>query len=288
MIVLPTITSAELKTFITYDQWCEGEGKYRWRFENGNPRLYYPLEYEWEEIFNFVTDNTDRYFKHRTIDIDNISVFSAQFIANVPFNWMKFKTELEMFSGTLDGTNIDPELFNQGFDRELSSTNIEADKQTAKTSTESNSNDIIGSRKDTNDVTKTEKGQTKQRNINYVQGVQAYDDDITNDNIGELGNNFASNFSDSVGINESSGSENTKFSQGEQENSSNIDGSSSGNSTRDTTTNFGLTEKMRRINYYDNLAFLRERYEKLGGFKEFHEYFEPYFATVESLRPFWK
>lgn len=53
-------------------------------------------------------------------------------MANVPINWMKFKTQLEMFSGTLDGTNIDPEIFEAGFDRKLTSTNTEQSTQDYK------------------------------------------------------------------------------------------------------------------------------------------------------------
>lgn len=345
MYLNPTITESELKPYMTYDQWCKTLGQYRWFHEDGSPRLYYPLAYEWDKIYQTATSDADNYFQNRPIY--DPSTFTAQFMANVPINWMKFKTQLEMFSGTLDGTNIDPEIFEAGFDRELSSTNIENTKQdftenstytqdiqsgatdttntTANATTEQNTNseDVIGNREDTTSITRnlntttdTEES-SKGRNINYIQGLQAYTDRLDNNNIGELGTDYASNFSDDIRngsrnqVETQKGSEDTNFEQGEQTNTSNVDAKSTAESTtteektgsstqlitnnagntnsteNSGTSNFGLTEKVRRINYYDNLAFLRERYDRLENFIPFFEYFEPYFASVESFRPNW-
>ena len=345
MYLNPTMTQSELKPYMTYEQWCHTLGKYRWYHEDGSPRLYYPLAYEWERIYKTATEDADNYFKTR--NIYDPSIFTSQFMANVPINWMKFKTQLEMFSGTLDGTNIDPEIFEAGFDRKLTSTNTEQSTQdykenstytqdinsgskdnsttnaNATTNQTTNSEDVIGSREDntsidrsqdtTTDTTENSKG----RNINYIQGLQAYSDRLDNGNIGELGTDYASNFSDDIRegtrnqTENQTGTETTNFEQGEQTNTSRVEGNSSAKSeTTEEKTNestqkivnnagntnnmensgkseYDLKETVRRINYYDNLAFLRERYDRLENFVPFYSYFEPYFASVESFNPAW-
>ena len=67
--------------------------------------------------------------------------------------------------------------------------------------------------------------------------------------------------------------------QGQQENTQTVN--SGVNST------FEESEEVRRINYYDNLAFLRDRMDRLNLIKPFQFYFEYLFNNVTSKKGFW-
>lgn len=251
-----------------YNIWAETFGKYRWYHEDGTPRTQYPLDYNWQQIYDIATSAADLAFSYRTIT--DPYIFTNEFLANVPINWLRYKTQLELFSGTLDGKTIDPDLFNQGFTRKM--THTEEVQGTGTT------NDKIGERIDTNNSTDNVTSNAKTRTLNYEQGVQAYDN-ISNDNIGDYGNDYASNFSDSIGNGQEERNNETQSVQGQQENTQTVN--SGVNST------FEESEEVRRINYYDNLAFLRDRMDRLNLIKPFQFYFEYLFNNVTSKTGFW-
>ena len=285
MRIPPLAKPNELCEKMTYAQWCETYGKYRWYHENGSERLYYPLDYEWKRIYESCTKYADMYFNDRIIY--DPSIFTANFLVNVPINWMKFKTELEMFSGTLDGTTIDPDMFNQGFTRDTTENENNDDTDTVTANQSGNIDETIGKRTDNTFTDGTRDDETKSRSINYEQGIQAYDNNINNNNIGELGNNYANGMSDSVAKNHSANTEETENRIGEQKNTtdSGTNYNGVGNYDHKRTRSEHIHET--RINYYDNLAFLREREDRLNIFKDFYSYFEPYFAHADGFTGAW-
>lgn len=254
---------------MTYDVWRDTFGKYCWYHEDGTARTQYPLDYNWKAIYDIATQAADLAFSYRTIN--NPCVFTNEFLALVPIAWLKYKTSMELMSGTLDGLTIDPQLFEQGYERHLSH------KET--TNGTGDSTDVLGEREDSSNQTNNSAADVKARAINYEQGVQAYDD-LNNDNIGEYGNSYASNFSDTVSKSNSNDTTENEYTTGEQTNT---------NKTKTTVQNeFTEDDKMTRINYYDNLAFLRERMEKINLIEPFQHYFEYLFNNVESMTGFWK
>ena len=270
---------------MTYAQWCETYGKYRWYHKNGSERLYYPLDYEWKRIYESCTKYADMYFNDRIIY--EPSIFTTNFLVNVPINWMKFKTELEMFSGTLDGTTIDPNMFNQGFTRDTTENENNDDTDNVKSSQTGNIDENLGTRTDRTFTDGTQDADSKSRAINYNQGVQAYDNNINNNNIGELGNNYASNMTDSVTKTHGANTQEVETQTGKQENTTDSTNEYTGNAK--SSRNRSRTEHIHetRINYYDNLAFLRERQDRLNVFKDFYSYFEPYFAHADGFTGAW-
>lgn len=253
---------------MSYKDWCDTFGQYRWRHEDGSARTYYPLNDNYANIYDYVCRSADIEFGYRYID--DIESFTSEFLARVPIAWAKFKIQLEMISGTLDGTNIDPDIFEAGFDRTFTSE--------TKGKHSENRTDNLGTRTDS--VTSENKTTTedKNRTIEYTQGVQGYAN-LGNDNIGDLGRNYADGFTD--GVDKSSGTVNgtSESSIGSQKNDYDTDGSKSENHTEE--------EHVKRISYYDNLAFLRERFEHLNEYKEFYEYFLPLFSNVSSFSGWW-
>ena len=285
MRIPPLASPNELCEKMTYAQWCETYGKYRWYHENSLERLYYPLDYEWKRIYESCTKYADMYFNDRIIY--EPSIFTANFLVNVPINWMKFKTELEMFSGTLDGTTIDPNMFNQGFTRDTTENENNDDTDNVKSSQTGNIDENLGARTDRTFTDGTQDADSKSRAIDYNQGVQAYDNNINNNNIGELGNNYASNMTDSVTKTHGANTQEVETQTGKQENTTDSANEYTGNAK--SNRNRSRTEHIHetRINYYDNLAFLRERQDRLNVFKDFYSYFEPYFAHAEGFTGAW-
>lgn len=254
---------------MTYNIWAQTFGKYRWYHEDGSPRTQYPLDYNWKTIYEIATNAADLAFSYRIID--DPFIFTNEFLANVPINWLRYKTQLELFSGTLDGTTISPDLFEQGFTREL---NIKDNTNGSGSTSES-----LGERTDSTSATRDRNIDAKARSINYEQGVQAYDN-LNNENIGELGNSYASGFNDSVSKTTENSQDTNTTVIGEQNNTQNVSSS--------VSVKHSESERVKRINYYDNLAFLRDRMDRLNLIKPFQYYFEYLFNHVSSMTGFWK
>lgn len=348
-----------------YPQWTETLGQFRWNKEDGSSRTYVPLDYEWQAVYDKVTADADRLFWGMSI-FDPVT-FTQEFLSRVPIAWMKFKTSIEMFLGTLDGTTIDPEEFHAGYQRERSlwqntDSNRGYQENTTRDTTESENEDITektGKETNTSETGKETSDETnsvtssasqtsenqinrttneeytdnigareddaKGRTINYAQGVQAYNGELNNSNIGQLGNDYASGFSDSVTVNNTGEQTNngTKDTTETENENGNIEqnGKSDGNTNRTTdTTNTknetengtkegnrtnekkgnetgttegnetekrelkeGETEKETRINYYDQLAFLRERFDRIPQMYVFTQELLPLFQHIEAM-----
>ena len=260
---------------IQYDTWAETMGKYRWRHEDGTPRTYYKLDYDWEPIFDIVTKEADMYFMPRLVECPDF--FTSEFLARVPMAWIKFKTQLELLSGMLDGTTIDPELFEQGFDRTFKRTeNVKSDVNDS-----SNSSATMGSRTDSTQSKDNTTTDDKARTIDYEQGVQGYDNGFGD--IGGNGNQYASRMVDTLNPSKTETAGENTFQQGEQVNT----GSQSGNTNGTQETGETIEEHVKRINYYDNLAFLRDRMDRLENVKPFYSYFLDLFTHVDSFSKGW-
>jgi hypothetical protein len=260
-----------------YSEWADAYGLYRWYRKDGSPRILMPLGGNYKSIYDIVTREAD--LKFNCFEIQDIIFFTNEFLSEVSTAWMKFKTELELVTGTLDGTNIDPNVFEAGYDRTTTQTITGTVGVSGTTDTNITSNDTIGQRTDNTTVNTNDKA----RNIQYNQGVQAFDTEITNDDIGELGRNWASGFSDAVQL----GDQTTEFKQGEQENTSSQTNKSTG--TQNTTSENKFSEEVheKRINYYDNLAFLRDRFDRIKDVKPFYEYLMPCFKTITVMSKNW-
>lgn len=318
---------------LTYMQWSESYGKYRWFHEDGSPRLYYDLDFNWAEIYSKVTRDADIAFMYRVID--DVPGFTSEFLSRVPTNWLKYKSMLELMVGTLDGQNIDPSIFEAGFTRETyevndskydSAVNLISDiKENEDIGSRSDSQDsVIGSRKDTTtnnqhtsnttDVTGTETNKDtntdKGRSINYTQGVQAYTDFSTD--IGRNGNDFADSFNDTLGENKSdrdkkTSQKNSLVEDVENQSTANVgeqiisNNSILGNqknskdslaNNNSSTDSYQLNKKgevitEKRINFYDNLAFLRTRVDLMQNIEPFHSMFDELFLTLTTIPGFW-
>ncbi len=305
-----------------YRAWSETIGQYRWEHADGSPRTYYPLEWQWQRVYDAVTQTADLYFMHR--NIEDVLFFTDEFLARVPLAWEKFKTELELLSGTLDGTNIDPEIFTSGYDREFTRTQT----QSSTVHDTSTGNIQFGERIDSEDSTDSADRDGKARDIQYQQGVQAYDgsfpdigsggndfasgmvDHVETENqtaqrngkardiqyqqgvqaydgsfpdIGSGGNDFASGMVDHVETENQTAQRNTTAVTGAQTNKQQVDGTTAGEQEIGETER----EKVRRINYYDNLAFLRDRIDRLDQIKPFYSYFLDLFTGTESMQKAW-
>lgn len=258
-----------------YRAWSETIGQYRWEHADGSPRTYYPLEWQWQRVYDAVTQTADLYFMHR--NIEDVLFFTDEFLARVPLAWEKFKTELELLSGTLDGTNIDPEIFTAGYDREFTRTQT----QSSTVHDTSTGNIQFGERIDSEDSTDSADRDGKARDIQYQQGVQAYDGSFPD--IGSGGNDFASGMVDHVETENQTAQRNTTAVTGAQTNKQQVDGTTAGEQEIGETER----EKVRRINYYDNLAFLRDRIDRLDQIKPFYSYFLDLFTGTESMQKAW-
>jgi hypothetical protein len=245
---------------MNYNVWCETFGKYRWYHENGKSRTIYPLEYNWNEIYKYVCKTCD--IALAPYIIYDVNLFTSSFLETVPNAWIEYKTIIEMFSGTLDGTNIDPLMFEAGFTR---TTNGTVNNKNQYTGNGVNSNNINSNRTSNTD--------TKSRSINYMQGVQAYNNIP---DIGEAGNDYASSMQDNI-LN----GKTTDVNISNDITNNNI------NSTDNTDNTYNETIHETRINYYDNLAFLRDRIDRLKIYKPFSNYFKPLFVNIEGIGGDW-
>lgn len=258
---------------MTYLEWTETYGRYRWYHSNGDARVILPLDYNWKEVYDNITRDADIHFASWEIPCD-AAYFTSQFYSALPTAWFKYKTVFEMFSGTLDGNTINPDVFEAGYTRTTTSQRVEdniydEDETVQSTATATSTQDA---RTDTNN--------TKQRTLSYAQGAQGLTT-VNNGNIGELGTKYANGIGDNVLIGDTN--------YGEQNVNANTSDKStrSRSNTEDKSDKFNETVHETRINYYDNLAFLRERLEKLKMLEPFHKYLEPLFYMAQSMRGDW-
>lgn len=272
MIVNPSLGYNPLNypNGMSYHDWCDTLGKYRWYHEDGTSRTQYALDYSWKEIYDIACKTADIAFGY--YHINNPEMFTSDFLSMVPVNWLKYKTELEMFSGSLDGKTIDPDMFSAGFERTTRGYN---------NNDYGNTNTYRGTGTNTNETSDTGKqiDDNKQRSINYNQGVQAYGN-LSDIEIGDAGNDYASNFNDTIATLDRTTSNES------ESNSSNIVNSTDTN-TGNSDTDYYENVKETRISFYDNLAFLRDRLDRLKLLTPFHYYFRPLFISVESIRGDW-
>lgn len=252
---------------MSYDAWCEVYGKYRWYHEDGTTRTIYPLEYQWKNLYDIVTKQCDLRLQFEPIY--DVETFTSEFLALVNDAWLKYKTELEMFSGTLDGTNIDPLMFEAGFTRTIEGSQKGSGDSSTTSQNTNSSTQSMGERTDT--------AENKARGINYVQGVQGLSPETTP--IGQMGTGHASTMQDNI-------SEQTAT-VGNQNNTSSSSGSASGNDNYNNNVTYNEKVHETRINYYDNLAFLREREDRLKYYKPFYSYFLPLFKEIRSMNGWW-
>lgn len=306
---------------MTYGEWSTLSGKHRWYHKDGTARVLLPLDHKWKDVYDIITRDTDMYFWYRRLPED-INYFTSYFFSTVPTVWLKYKTMLEMFLGTLDGTTIDPLMFEAGYTRTtehtLNNDNAQDSKYTdnstidrsTNTSTEQTYN-ATGSNttltedtvdKHTDDVSTDRSG--KGRTLNYLQGVQGLTA-INDGNIGTLGNRYASSIVDSVNQGDENSTTNFGAQHGTGKSSTNttdkqdtdiattstedIGHERSGDSLTKDTRRQTFNERVHetRINYYDNLAFLRERMDRLKLLYMFHKDFEICFTDVISFNAYW-
>lgn len=301
---------------MVYNVWKETFGKYRWYHEDGTARVIFPLDYNWQAIYDEVTSAADTEFDFWVID--DVADFTSAFLAEVGSNWLKYKTMLELMSGELTGYTISPDVFTAGFTRitdgwvkdeygETEGVNTTGTSDTTGNMTENVSSNATQNyeaygRTETEGTKDTAtSADSKARSINYVQGIQAYDNSINNTNIGEFGNDYASTMNDTVSF--SNGTEDTDTTgttdetitsettststqdTGRDTTEANRTTGSSDRDTRGTKDNtYSETVKEERINFYDNLAFLRERADRLNLIVPFHDYFKHLFQHVTSIR----
>lgn len=277
---------------INYREWCEVMGKYRWYHPDGSARALLPLDYDWKPIYDIVTADADRRFWDYVIN-DPVT-FTEMYLSEIPTAWLKFKTILEMFLGTLDGSAIDPKMFEAGYTR---TTNAITDNDGNTNDRTLASRDIDVSQTDTSNTDTTSnygkqgnQATAKTRGLNYVQGAQGLDN-INNGNIGELGNRYASNIQDNVSQTtqtidahtDTANEKGTLTNSGNQHEGVN----SSDIGTYDDHTKFWEEVKETRINYYDNLAFLRDRLDRIKELKPFYSFLEHLFINVTGMVITW-
>ena len=268
-----------------YVEWSETFGKNRWYHEDGTPRTYYPLDHNWKEIYDKVTRDADIYFNSKFVD--DIDDFTSEFLAIVPTVWQKYKVQLEMLTGTLDGTNIDPDVFEAGFTRTTESNNANIFDSKNKGNVTNADETKLGQRTDFSTTGNLSDKESKQRNISMSQGVQAFDGMINNNNIGELGNDYADSLNDSILKEKDNSATDVNSTLGSQTNTTNGNVQSDSETTMNSDSKFTERVHETRVNYYDNLAFLRERMEQLGKIEPFHIAFKYLFRNVTSKCGWW-
>lgn len=307
-----------IDTSITYREWCELMGQYRWYRQDGSARAILPLDYNWKSIYDVVTADADRRF--RDYVIEEPETFTEMYLSEIPTAWLKFKTILEMFLGTLDGFSIDPKMFEAGYtrttnsntdingntsDRNVASRDVDVSQtETAESSATTDYGKQGNQSSATTDYGKqSNQSDGKSRSLNYLQGAQGLDD-INNGNIGELGNRYASSIQDGI----SKTSQSIDPHKDSTESKQNIDAHTDGTETNSSGTNTGEQHegssstdtgvyddhtkfweevKETRINYYDNLAFLRDRLDRIKELQPFYSFLEHLFINVTGMVITW-
>lgn len=255
-----------------YSEWSELFGQYRWYHEDGSARALLPLDYEWQRIYDNITRDTDIHFHLWEIPCD-VEYFTSQFYSAVPTAWLKFKSTVELFLGTLDGTTIDPLMFEAGYTRttDHTLTNDNQYNDNEKVSSSATGQSTQSAYEDTANIL--------QRGIMYNQGVQAID--FNNQNIGQLGNKYASTLNDNIGQTDN------QYGQQKIDSNTNDNGQRTRANSEDKTQNFHEKVHETRINYYDNLAFLRDRVDRLKLLMPFHKSFEQFFTLEIAMTGDW-
>lgn len=276
---------------MVYNVWKETFGKYRWYHEDGTARVIFPLDYNWQAIYDVVTDMADTEFDFWIIQ--DVPDFTSNFLSEVGTNWLKYKTMLEMMSGELTGYTISPDVFTAGFTRKTDGwVNDDYGKDGWANDDYHNNETYSGNgvTDTTSNRDTTTTADTKARSINYVQGIQAYDNSLNNSNIGEFGNDYASSMNDTVTF--SNGTENVNTTGNTDETVSANTDITGGNEnkygeTGNNRNTYGEVVQEERINFYDNLAFLRERIDRLNTIVPFSDYFKHLFQNVTSIRGYY-
>lgn len=260
---------------MVYLEWAKTYGQNRWYKTDGTPRTFTPLDYNYKTLFDKVCAETDEFFA--VYEINDIMSFMAEWTTRVPRAWQIFKTQIEMMLGTLDGSNIDPLVFEAGFDRTTAHTLNNNMSSSADTTANGNASDVKGSMTTTETGTDdyTQSDSNTQRL--YNQGAQAYntDDPLTRD--------FASTIQNIENTSTRDGNNTRTTEEGQRTDTSTTGANSTAKATQSNAETFTENIKERRINYYDNLAFLRERWDRTKEFKNFYEYFLDLFVNVSSF-----
>lgn len=280
-----------------YADWKNLYGGYRWYKGDGSARVILPLDYSWENIYKIVTQDCDLYFDTWEIP-DDIEEFTDSFLALVPTAWFRYKTKIEMFLGTLDGTTIDPAMFEAGYTRTTDSSQQDTGTESKTTNvtntvnSSENSTSSLNVGEQTNSTITASDSSQKSRALNYLQGVQGLVD-VNVGNIGDLDNRYASNIADNVGTGIASGETDETLGSRKDNSSGNVTTNYSGNgneAVQDNTSNdmaFHETVHETRINYYDNLAFLRDRLDRIDMLQSFHKEFEKLFYSCVAMCKRW-
>lgn len=269
-----------------YPEWANTFGKFRWYDSAGNPRTLITLNDNWRTIFNIITSNTDKQFNYRFIR--DIPSFTDEFISRVPEAWLRYQTFLELIIGNFVGTSPNDDMFNNKVSETIKRLRNNERENSTDINGTSEYSDTMGQREDTTNDTSNSDSETKARSINYLQGIQAYDNEINNDNIGELGNNFASGMNDSVALGNENAESETNFTQGEQNNSGNNEYSNTSKGNQKESENEIEERISSRSNYYMLISLLNTRMEHANKFIRFSDYFNDLFNDVEKLKPWYK
>lgn len=268
---------------IPYTEWIKDYGKYRWIHENGDARVFGELKGEWKELYDIVTSSADMRFHDKTIETDDIDWFTSEFLHQVPYSWMRFKTTLMFFFGNLSGTEMNTDFFNGIVNRWITheggrGTNVNG----------SSSGESAG----TNNRTVTQKttygeveGTTKGRNIQYAQGVQKYaGTELRPENIGELGRDYATGFNDTIGTSYQSIHDDNGTTTSKEDSSQKTSGTSSAKSQMEEK--FTDHEITNRVQYYPMLSYLKTRVEMLDYIESFDNELLKLFRRIDSYKYF--
>lgn len=268
---------------ISYPEWCKDFGKYRWVHEDGLPRTLSSLTEEWAELFNTVTRSADMRFHNKEIEYDNIEWFTSEFLHQVPYSWLRFKTSIEFFFGSLTGKEMDANFFNGQVDRFIThegGRGIDASGESTATSS------ATGKDQNTWATTYGEtQGTSKGRSIAYNQGVQKYaGTELRPENIGELGRDYASGFTDTIGVNYGS--------IHDDNGTNNTDRTSSGNSKGTSKTKSQMAEQYtdheikKQMNYFPMLSYLSKRIESMETIRSFDYELIKLFRKIDTYKYF--
>lgn len=280
-----------------------------------------PVTYDWTDLFNKACRSVDTYYAHREI-FDPVS-FTDQFIGQVAYEWEKFKNTITFLSGSLTGQPLDPQTFNAGYERKTSharqqDTVVKEDSTgSSKTQTEdlldgrttNNTTEDVNTATET-DTTSTSKATTagthdnRGRAISYQQGVtqKGIEPGMTPENIGEMGAEYASAVADSIDkgqdstVTDTTATSNESSDQGQSRTSAtstrvddirNINTGINAETTREADTSQGevFAEHVieRRINMYDNIAYLRLQAELAENLKSFVDSFADLFVSISFV-----
>lgn len=268
---------------IKYADWRKDFGLYCWYHEDGTPRTFSELDNGWKELYDTVTASTDMRFHNKTIDIEQLEWFTSEFLYQVPYSWIKFKTTIEYYFGALTGKEMGTDFFKDVVNRWLTheggrGVDASGTNETSANSTGSNNNKW-------NTTYGQQQNTSKGRSIAYNQGVQKYaGTELRNENIGELGRDYASGFTDNVGINMID----SRVDNGTSDTNTKSDGKVTGKNTAKSQMAEKYTdhETTDKIQYYPLLNYLKTRVEDLPRIQTFDRELLKLFRHIDSFQYF--